>query len=411
MSGLEVAGLALAALPVVISAFEYFRNADDELKDLSKHDDAFEPLSVQFMTQQKRFELILQRLLGRIIPEDQKTGLLANQDGTFCLSSCLKDPRFNALLYNGLGERTGIFMQLIKGIQDSMEHSGLIMKAGSSKRGAQVLARLKSEHDVSTKRWESLIRNLNAYSSALASAFEIEISVHGAHSSAFELCDDSKAHLFENAARHPTRQDSSDQRICTEQPENRQDIELVTMQAPFSDLTRRSRKDLSGRLPAQPGHSAQHKSPIDSDDVAIGPDDAIVDLPCPNHPTRSIESCPRECGWQMESSNELADAINVIQHIHAARLSLIAQERPDNSSLSTKQPPRIKPCHILILLGVLTIGSSLGVGLWRSESLNDLSGGFSLAQYILGVGIFIVGSMVALHAKRCTCWQSVQSAI
>lgn len=66
----------------------------------------------------------------------------------------------------------------------------------------------------------------------------------------------------------------------------------------------------------------------------------------------------------------------------------------------------IRPCYLLIFLGLLTVIGSLLPGLWRAISRNDLSGGFSLAQYILGVGIFVVGSMVAIHSKSCECWKT-----
>lgn len=64
-----------------------------------------------------------------------------------------------------------------------------------------------------------------------------------------------------------------------------------------------------------------------------------------------------------------------------------------------------RPCHVLIALGVLTIIGSLAPALWRSTKRDDLSGGFSLGQYILAVGVFAVGCMVAVHSKTCTCWQ------
>lgn len=65
----------------------------------------------------------------------------------------------------------------------------------------------------------------------------------------------------------------------------------------------------------------------------------------------------------------------------------------------------IKTCHSLIFLGFLTILGSLIPALWRSVAHNDIQGGFSLAQYILGVGVFIIGCMVAIHSRTCTCWQ------
>ncbi|KAK0509786.1 hypothetical protein JMJ35_008180 [Cladonia borealis] len=72
----------------------------------------------------------------------------------------------------------------------------------------------------------------------------------------------------------------------------------------------------------------------------------------------------------------------------------------------TKKRPSIPPCYLLIFLGLLTVIGSLLPGLWRASSRNDLSGGFTLAQYILGVGIFVVGSMVAIHSKTCECWKT-----
>ena len=78
---------------------------------------------------------------------------------------------------------------------------------------------------------------------------------------------------------------------------------------------------------------------------------------------------------------------------------------------STLMVPRILPsalkiraCYIFILLGVFTIVGSLASALWRSIDRDDMSGGFSLAQYILGVGVFVIGCMVAIHSKTCTCW-------
>ena len=72
----------------------------------------------------------------------------------------------------------------------------------------------------------------------------------------------------------------------------------------------------------------------------------------------------------------------------------------------TKKRPSIPPCYLLIVLGLLTVIGSLLPGLWQASSRNDLSGGFTLAQYILGVGIFVVGSMVAIHSKTCECWKT-----
>lgn len=65
----------------------------------------------------------------------------------------------------------------------------------------------------------------------------------------------------------------------------------------------------------------------------------------------------------------------------------------------------VRTCHILIFLGFLTILGSLVPALWRSVARNDIQGGFSLAQYILGVGVFVIGFVTAIHSRTCTCWQ------
>ena len=65
----------------------------------------------------------------------------------------------------------------------------------------------------------------------------------------------------------------------------------------------------------------------------------------------------------------------------------------------------VRPCYILLFLGTLTILGSLVSALWRSVEFGDLSGGFTLAQYVLGVGVFVTGSMTAIHSKTCTCWR------
>ena len=125
---------------------------------------------------------------------------------------------------------------------------------------------------------------------------------------------------------------------------------------------------------------------------------------CPAHPDQSIESCPRECTWHMEGANE--SPARTSEAFESLQLESLISSLTRALSKSIRYLAAIKICHQLILLGFLTIAGSLGVGVWRSVSLDDLSGGFSLAQYILGVGIFVVGGIIALHAKRCTCWQS-----
>ena len=68
----------------------------------------------------------------------------------------------------------------------------------------------------------------------------------------------------------------------------------------------------------------------------------------------------------------------------------------------------MRTCYILIFFGLLTIIGSLLPAIWRSIYSSDVSGGFNLAQYTLGVGVFVIGCVVAIHSKNCTCWPSPQ---
>ncbi len=95
-----------------------------------------------------------------------------------------------------------------------------------------------------------------------------------------------------------------------------------------------------------------------------------------------------------------------------------AEARIGSSQVQRTTIPRVlgvirstRPCYVLIFLGLLTIVGSLVPALWRSISHNDISGGFSLAQYILGVGVFVIGCVVAIHSRTCNCWSSNSRAV
>lgn len=181
-------------------------------------------------------------------------------------------------------------------------------------------------------------------------------------------------------------------------------------------------------------------------------------ISCPFHPFQAINNCPRECSWKAEEAvnkgtltcefhasheqqirsgrrqirsnprsliNGLpAESTNIEMQISesvsgTARSTDEGEQEPNPSQRisttiahdrSQARKPRlasfIKPCYVLICFGIITVVGSLAPALWRATIRDDISGAFSLAQYILGVGIFAVGSMVAIHSKTCECWQT-----
>ena len=71
----------------------------------------------------------------------------------------------------------------------------------------------------------------------------------------------------------------------------------------------------------------------------------------------------------------------------------------------------VLPCYVLIVLGLLTIVGSLTPALWRSMGRSGISGGFSIAQYILAVDVFVIGCILAIHSRTCTCWSSYECTL
>ena len=69
----------------------------------------------------------------------------------------------------------------------------------------------------------------------------------------------------------------------------------------------------------------------------------------------------------------------------------------------------IRTCYILVALGMFSIAGSLALALWRTINNSDIQGGFSIAQYVLAVGALIIGCVLVLHSKTCSCWSSPSS--
>ncbi len=134
---------------------------------------------------------------------------------------------------------------------------------------------------------------------------------------------------------------------------------------------------------------------------------------CPTHPHHNIQSCPRECSWNLEQANELAASMEGIELAQLESSGLIAaNEGPASASpahssrvFRVHRPLSIKPCYILIALVGVTITGSLTGALWRTEAFDDASGGFASGQYFLGAGALVVGCATAVHVKYCHCWE------
>lgn len=75
MSGVEIIGLLLGALPLAISAVEHYRVGFDTLKEYSQYENTLKSLRTRLWIQQELFEGTLQCLLREDISESQAKAL------------------------------------------------------------------------------------------------------------------------------------------------------------------------------------------------------------------------------------------------------------------------------------------------------------------------------------------------
>jgi hypothetical protein len=110
---------------------------------------------------------------------------------------------------------------------------------------------------------------------------------------------------------------------------------------------------------------------------------------------------------QQETDGQLetdADAIVGTQRGNPAVNSiseLDEQEEPEKRGSF-----RFRVCHVVICIGVLTFIGSLTLALWWSMAKNDVSGGFTMAAYVVAVGGLPLASIQIRHNQRCRCWKN-----
>ena len=147
--------------------------------------------------------------------------------------------------------------------------------------------------------------------------------------------------------------------------------------------------------------------------LRIHPNRPHVETSIPSDQSSSSRSAHQPIALEASYTAQVAGAQLTPQHpglpsSEFPRWPYSGQDKGLQRSLTSKSrgfSTPFKTCYILIFLGVFTVLGSLIPALWRSIAHNDIQGGFSLAQYILGVGVFVIGCMVAIHSKTCSCWQ------
>jgi nucleoside phosphorylase len=72
---------------------------------------------------------------------------------------------------------------------------------------------------------------------------------------------------------------------------------------------------------------------------------------------------------------------------------------------------RIKPCYLMVALGLLAIGGSLAVGLFYSIAQDRMGDGFTTAGWIVAVSTLMLAAPMAKHYPNCRCWDSHEYAV
>jgi hypothetical protein len=67
---------------------------------------------------------------------------------------------------------------------------------------------------------------------------------------------------------------------------------------------------------------------------------------------------------------------------------------------------RIRPCYLLVTLGLLVIGGSLAIGLYYSIAKDRMGDGFTTAGWMTAVGTLVLAAPMAKHYPHCRCWDT-----
>jgi hypothetical protein len=135
MSGLEVAGIVLGALPLVISALEHYANGIQTAKRYWRYKSELRSLILQIDTERGIFINTLEQLLGGIVRIEHMAGFLSNPGG---------DEWKNADVDSKLKDRLRGVYEIYVGNVQGMERSLKVIMAKLA---------LDSEGKVSDSRW------------------------------------------------------------------------------------------------------------------------------------------------------------------------------------------------------------------------------------------------------------------
>ena len=119
MSGVEIVGIVLGALPLVISAIEHYHDGLDPLKDYVRYSSTLKSLRTRLKTDQILFEGTLKCLLREELSTSQAQTLFGDAD-QHVDEVQWNTPEIDKKLRNKLGGEYEIFMDNVREMEKAM---------------------------------------------------------------------------------------------------------------------------------------------------------------------------------------------------------------------------------------------------------------------------------------------------
>lgn len=119
MSGIEIVGFILAALPLAISAVEHYHDGLDPLRDYLRYDGTLKSLRTRLRIQQDLFEGTLKRLLLEDLSPPQAQALFSDVD-LHADRGQWNTPEIDSKLRNRLGHKYDNFMDVVREMEMAM---------------------------------------------------------------------------------------------------------------------------------------------------------------------------------------------------------------------------------------------------------------------------------------------------
>ena len=119
MSGVEIVGIVLGALPLAISAVEHYHDGLDPLRDYLRYNSTLKSLRTRLRVQQDLFEGTLMRLLLGELSTSQAQALFS-EVGHHVDGKQWNTPEIDEKLRNRLGGKYENFMDVIREMEAAM---------------------------------------------------------------------------------------------------------------------------------------------------------------------------------------------------------------------------------------------------------------------------------------------------